>query len=155
MKNSQAIITPIICLWLSACSIAESKLVHHIDVQQGNVITQDTVNQLKPGMSRHQIQYIMGTPMVVDVFHQNRWDYFYVDIPGRGKITRKHDTLLFDNDALTRISGTVAPQPEAAAAESASKQVTLVVPSKVRVPPGLLNRFWYWITFRDIDATGN
>ena len=153
MKTSQAIITPIICLWLSACSIAESKLVHRIDVQQGNVISQNAVNQLKPGMSRHQVQYTMGTPLLVDVFHQNRWDYFYVDVPGNGKITRQHDTLYFDNDKLSRITGSIAPQP-GAAAEQETQQVTLEVPPKKRVPPGLLNRFWYWITFRDIDEAG-
>jgi len=151
MNSSRAIITPFLCLWLGACSLAESKLVHRIDVQQGNVIEQEALNQLTPGMSRRQVQFVLGSPMVADVFHKDRWDYFYLLQTGDGKVSREHVTLFFADDKLTRISGTLHPETGAAATQPAGQQVTLTVPAKERVPPGLLNRFWHWITFRGAD----
>ncbi len=151
MDKLKFIITLFTLAWLTGCSIAESRLVYRIDVQQGNVIEQDAVDQLVPGMSRRQVQFLLGSPMVIDVFHQDRWDYFYLMQTGSGEVSSEHLTLYFDDDTLTRIKGTSRPQPAAASGEPASQQVTLTVPPKERVPPGMLNRFWYWITFRDID----
>src|SRR5690606_17744119 len=51
--------------------------VYKIDIQQGNVVTQDMINQLRPGMTRRQVRFIMGNPMITDTFHPNRWDYLY------------------------------------------------------------------------------
>ena len=50
---------------------------YHIDIQQGNVLTQDMVAKLKPGMTRHQVRFVMGTPPITDPFHEDRWDYVY------------------------------------------------------------------------------
>jgi len=141
-------------LWLTACSLSEWSLIHRIDVQQGNVISQDALNQLRPGMTRRQVQFVIGSPMVADVFHQDRWDYIYLMQPGTGKPSSEHVTLFFEGDTLASISGTMHPQPDAAPEASAREQVTLVVPPHERVPPGLLSRFWHWITFRDIDESG-
>jgi len=143
MKKLLIIITCIASL--SACSW---QLVHKIDVQQGNVITQDEVNQLEPGMSRRQVQYVMGSPMVADVFHQDRWDYIYRLQPGYGEPTQEHVTLFFDDDSLARITGTLYPDETAGDEAGRPQQVTLIVPPEERIPPGILNRFWYWITFR-------
>ena len=145
MKKLLIIITCFASLSLGACS--SWHVVHKIDVQQGNVITQEKVNQLEPGMSRRQVQFIMGSPMVADVFHQDRWDYFYRLQPGYGEPTREHVTLFFDDDSLERITGTLHPD-ETDTAALQPRQVTLVVPPEERIPPGILNRFWYWITFR-------
>jgi outer membrane protein assembly factor BamE len=112
------------------------------------VVTQDEVNQLKPGMTRRQVQYIMGSPMIADVFHQNRWDYIYLMEPGYGKPTSDHVSLYFEEDALQRVEGSMHPQDVNAAEPPPSHQVTVVVPPKERIPPGLLTRLWYWITFR-------
>ena len=146
MKKLLIIITCFASLILSACSW---QLVHKIDVQQGNVISQDEVNQLEPGMSRRQVQYIMGSPMVSDVFHQDRWDYIYRFQPGYGEPSREHVTLYFDGDSLQRITGTLHPDDKAGPAAARPQQVSLVVPPEERIPPGILSRFWYWITFRD------
>ena len=51
--------------------------VHKLDIQQGNVVTQEMVDKLKPGMTRAQVRFVLGTPLVTDTFHRNRWDYFY------------------------------------------------------------------------------
>jgi outer membrane protein assembly factor BamE len=141
-------------LMLGGCSIGDWSPIHRIDVQQGNVITQDAVNQLTPGMSRRQVQYVMGSPMITDVFHKNRWDYIYRMQPGEGKATEQHVTLFFKGDSLASISGSMHPETGAESTQATHEQVTLVVPPEKRTPPGLLNRFWHWITFREIDSSG-
>lgn len=149
MKKLLVIITCFASLCLGACSNNGWSLVHRIDVQQGNVITQDVVNQLEPGMSRRQVQYVAGSPMLTDVFHQDRWDYLYHKRAGSGKVTQEHVALFFEDDALVRISGTLHPQDTASQEESSDKRVTLVVPPEERVPPGILSRLWHWVTFRN------
>jgi outer membrane protein assembly factor BamE len=152
MKKLLFIIAPFACLWLAACSIADWRLVHRIDVQQGNVIDQAALNQLRPGMTRRQVQFVVGSPMVADVFHQDRWDYIYRNKPGTGELEQEHLTLHFENDLLARITGTMHPEsPEADGSPATREQITLVVPPEERVPPGLLSRFWHWITFRKLD----
>jgi hypothetical protein len=111
-------------------------------------VTQEELNKLEPGMTRRQVQYIMGSPMIADVFHQDRWDYIYLMQPGYGKPSSDHVTLYFEGDVLQRVEGSMHPQDVGADAPASSHQVTVVVPPKERVPPGLLTRLWYWITFR-------
>ncbi|RDE18979.1 outer membrane protein assembly factor BamE [Motiliproteus coralliicola] len=106
---------------LSGCSSIESYIpeggffpgVHKIDVQQGNLITQEMVNKLKPGMTRSQVRYIMGSPIVTDTFTQNRWDYFYSLKPGYGELEQKRLTLYFEDDKLVQMDGDYRPQPQA------------------------------------------
>ena len=84
--------------------------VYKIDIQQGNVVTQDMVDQLRPGMTQSQVQYIMGTPLIVDTFHPNRWDYLYSLKPGGAKREQERITLLFDgNNQLAALSGDFRP----------------------------------------------
>ena len=83
--------------------------VHKITVQQGNVITQEMVDQLKPGMTREQVAFIMGEPVVRNIFNQDRWDYIYtIRVPGRFK-TEQRFTVFFENDALASLAGDLAP----------------------------------------------
>jgi len=153
MKKLLIIITCIASLALGGCSASRPHLVHKIDVQQGNVVTQDELNQLKPGMTRRQVQYILGSPMISDVFHQNRWDYVYRMQPGYGEVSQEHITLYFEADTLQRIEGSMHPQDVSADTQARPRQVTLDVPPKERVPPGLLSRLWYWITFRSPEES--
>jgi outer membrane protein assembly factor BamE len=147
MKKLLIITTCIASLSITACSGLH--LVHKIDVQQGNVITQDQVNQLEPGMSRRQVQFIMGSPMIADVFHQERWDYIYRMQPGYGELVEDRITLTFKDDVLSSTSGTLHPQP-GSTDSSKPKQVTLVVPPEERVEPGIFNKLWHWMTFRKV-----
>jgi outer membrane protein assembly factor BamE len=149
MQKLLIIIGLIASLCLTVCSC--SRLVHKIDIQQGNVITQDEVNLLEPGMTRRQVQFIMGSPMIADVFHQDRWDYVYVLWPGYGEPTGMRIALFFDDDLLTGTSGTLHPDEAGRDAPARPKQVTLVVPPEERVPPGIFNRIWHWLTFRKAD----
>jgi outer membrane protein assembly factor BamE len=148
MKKLLIIVTCIASLGLSGCSSSRFHLVHKLDIQQGNVVTQDELNQLKPGMTRRQVQYIMGSPMIADVFHQDRWDYLYLMEPGYGEPSSDHVTLYFEGDVLARVEGSMRPQDVSTDTPASSHQVTVVVPPQERVPPGLLTRLWYWITFR-------
>lgn len=133
---------------MTACTVSGWGLVHRIDVQQGNVITQDVVNQLKPGMTRRQVQYLAGSPMIIDVFHQDRWDYVYRYTEGHGEPVTEHITLYFENDVLARISGTLRPSSDPADAMDTRAHETHTVPPQDRTPPGIFSRFWRWITFR-------
>ena len=108
MKKLLIIIASLASLSLAGCS-DRLRIVHKIDVQQGNVVTQDMVDQLQPGMTRNQVQYIMGSPIVVDVFHQDRWDYLYFNKPGYGEIMQERVTVHFEGNSLARVTGTMLP----------------------------------------------
>lgn len=96
-------------LLMAACSSTAIPFVHKIDIQQGNVITQDMVDRLEPGMDKSQVQFVLGTPPLIDVFHQQRWDYVYSMHPGGGERQQRHIALFFEGDKLTRIEGDVQP----------------------------------------------
>ena len=82
-------------------------LLHKIDIQQGNVINQEMLNKLAPGMNKKQVKYIMGTPVIIDPFHNKRWEYIYSFQEG-GKVRKqRHITLHFENGKLAHISGDI------------------------------------------------
>lgn len=83
--------------------------VFRFPIQQGNVITQDMVDKLQPGMTRSQVRFIMGTPLIADTFNQNRWDYLYTLKLPSGKELREQMTILFEGDRLVGISGDYMP----------------------------------------------
>ncbi len=106
---------------LSACNLLK---VYKLDIQQGNVVTQEMVDKLKPGMTRAQVRYVLGTPLIQDAFHQNRWDYFYSFKKGvDGVAETRRLTLLFKDDILHSVQGDVATrqgEPSPAADKPAS-----------------------------------
>lgn len=106
---SRTLLSLIIISLLSACSYFRFPGVHKVPVQQGNIITQDMIDQLRPGMTRAQVRFIMGTPLVTDTFNQNRWDYFYSLVDRDGDEVRERAIIFFENDKLTRISGDYVP----------------------------------------------
>ena len=90
---------------------------HKIDIQQGNYVTQDMVAKLKPGMSKSQVRFALGTPLVVDPFRVDRWDYVYVLQKGGKVVEQRRIVVVFQDDKLVRIDGDVVPgAPNAAAA---------------------------------------
>lgn len=91
-------------------SLNELPFIYRPLIVQGNVITQEMVDELKPGMSKKQVEFAMGTSLLQDVFHDNRWDYYYGI--GIGDIElEKRMVLHFENDQLVRIVGDYYPQP--------------------------------------------
>ncbi len=85
--------------------------VHKIDIQQGNVITQVMIDQLKPGMTKNQVKFVMGTPLIADTFNQNRWDYFYGLKPAEGEEVRERMAIFFKDDKLHSLRGDYMPNP--------------------------------------------
>ena len=78
-----------------------------IDVRQGNYVSQDMVAQLKPGQTKDQVRFILGTPLIVDAFHTDRWDYVYRFQPGRGPLEQRRLIVYFEDNRLKRIEGDV------------------------------------------------
>ena len=81
---------------LAACSSPTGYInAYKIDIQQGNVLTQEMVAQLKPGQTREQVRYILGTPLLTDIFHQQRWDYVYSYRNGRTGVVETRQFSVF------------------------------------------------------------
>ena len=98
-------------LILGGCAFKRPKLprVHRIPVQQGNVITQTMIDKLKPGMTRAQVAFIMGEPVVRNPFNDDRWDYVYsIELPGVYATTQMV-SLFFVEDRLAYFTGDVIP----------------------------------------------
>lgn len=93
-------------LGLSGCSFPG---VYKIDVQQGNVVTQEMVNQLRPGMTTRQVRFIMGTPLIQDTFHPERWDYLYSMKAGHQEREQERVVLTFEDDRLVGLGGDFVP----------------------------------------------
>jgi outer membrane protein assembly factor BamE len=123
-------LTLLASLTLVSCSTVFNNLpgVYTLEVQQGNIVDQAMVDQLRPNMSKRQVLYIMGSPMVVDVFHQSRWDYIYSEQPTGESRVQKRISLYFANDQLSGIQGDFRPgnQPEL----KASAETTVDVPKR-------------------------
>lgn len=83
---------------------------YKMDIQQGNVVTSEMLLKLRPDMTKSQVQYIMGTPLLVDSFHSDRWDYFY-QFRKQGKVINQHRVILdFEGELLARVRGDVVPK---------------------------------------------
>lgn len=86
---------------------------HRPDYTQGNVIKREDLDKIQTGMNKSEITSILGTPMITDPFHAQRWDYIYRFLPGRGDILESRVTLFFENDVLIRIDDSEYREPEA------------------------------------------
>ena len=98
---------------LAGCAYFQFPGVHKVEVEQGNIITRDMVSQLEMGMTKSQVRYVMGTPMIADSFHQDRWDYFYSTKIGRDLKERQGVVVYFENDQLVRIVDDLEELPDA------------------------------------------
>lgn len=94
-------------------TLAKTPLMYKPDIQQGNVLSQNDINKLQPGMSGEQVRFIMGTPLVQDTFNQNRWDYVYTMKKGGGSVEKKRIALIFEDDRLVEIKGDYRPDSNA------------------------------------------
>jgi outer membrane protein assembly factor BamE len=113
-------------LLLAGCSLDRIPLVNRPDINQGNIVSQDMINQLRPGMNRRQVTYLLGSPLLTDPFHDNRWDYVYSIEPSGEDREQRRVTLVFERDALIQLEGDF--RPGAQADPGASRDTTLYVP---------------------------
>jgi outer membrane protein assembly factor BamE len=110
MQKTKFLLTSLTFVGLLALAGCSFPGVYKIDVQQGNVVTQDMIDQLRPGMTRSQVRFIMGNPLLTDTFHANRWDYLYSIQPGGGKRLQERVSVTFNgNDQLAGLSGDFMP----------------------------------------------
>lgn len=139
-------------LTLNACTTILTHLpgVYTVDVQQGNMIDQSMVDQIRPNMTKRQVLYIMGSPMLTDYFHQNRWDFIYsAQLDGEDR-EQKRISLFFQNDQVVGIQGDFRPS---------QNQVTKPAPeTTIDVPKRDLEKtLWEtirgWFGFDGIDDT--
>lgn len=111
-------------LGASCSSTLPSFKPYHLDIQQGNVVTAKMMMQLKPGMTKSQVRYVLGTPLLQDTFHQNRWDYMYQMTKGDKVVERRRIVLDFENDGLKAVRGDVIPAGAPGAEEAPIASVT-------------------------------
>ena len=105
-------------LLASVLGVAASACVYRINIQQGNFLDQAAVEQVKPGMTRSQVRYLLGTPMVADPFEKERWDYIYYLKKGRSRhVDSRRVTVYFDGEKVARLDKPTAAE---AAAQDAS-----------------------------------
>jgi outer membrane protein assembly factor BamE len=143
MMNKLCLLAVTACLVLSsACTVDRIPGVYRIDVQQGNVVTRDMVDQLRPGMTRDQVRFVMGSPMLTDTFNADRWDYYYSFQPGAGEREQRRVTVYFENDRFTRITGEVPAASAASPDTAGSVQVSGDIPND----RGFLRRVWDSLT---------
>ena len=152
MRKSLFSLILLASLTLVSCSTIMNYIpgVYTIDIQQGNIIEQSMVDQLRPGMNKRQVLYIMGSPMLNNVFHKNRWEYLYSNQPSGEDRVQKQISLFFENDQITGIQGDF--RPSTAPVIKTSSETTIDVPKR-----DLEKTLWEKITgligYDNLDAT--
>ncbi len=99
---------------LIACALALSACVYRPAIQQGNLLKVEEIEQVVPGMTRSQVRYLLGTPMVSDPFNPQRWDYIYrldSGSQGRREISRAHFVVYYEGDTVSRVEILDRPDP--------------------------------------------
>lgn len=131
--------TPLFVL-LAGCSLPTLPTLapYRMDIQQGNVVTQEMISKLKPGMTRSQVRFVLGTPLVVDPFRTNRWDYVYLYEKAGRLAEQRHIAVIFEDDKLVRIEGDVVAAGAGATAGGVriEKPVATPVPGQAESPQG-------------------
>lgn len=142
MISSRFAIAALTAILLAGCSsVPRIVTEYRIDVQQGNVLTQEMVDRLRPGLTRDQVRFALGTPMLVDMFRSDRWDYVYRLQKGRtNEVETRRFSVFFDADGkLARVSGDVQPAQAgdagAAAPESRAREIDLGTLPEGSTPP--------------------
>lgn len=125
MKKSSLLLAAVTSLSLVACSTILNNLpgVYTLDIEQGNIIDQSMVNQLRPNMTKRQVLYIMGSPMLADAFHEKRWDYLYSEQPSGEDRVQKRISLFFNGDNLMGVQGDFRPSSLPVVKESTETSV--------------------------------
>ena len=99
-------------LLAAACDLAPQLSPYRMEIQQGNYITQEMVAQLSPGLTRDQVKFVLGTPLVSDIYHDERWDYIFVRQRANSReVEYRRVALFFEEGRLKRIEGDAAAAP--------------------------------------------
>ena len=138
----------VLSLLLTACSSSLPSIKpYKMPIQQGNLVTSKMMMQLKPGMTKTQVRFVMGTPLISDSFHKDQWDYFYQMEKDGAIIEKRRVTLIFEKDLLNKVKGDVIP-----ASQNAKEERQEIVPQKnndtnqkpVQKEKSMLDRLKFW-----------
>lgn len=108
-----------VLLFLTGCTYLPA-ILYKIDVQQGNVITEEMLDKLKPGMTKSQTLFVLGSPLIVDTFRDNRWDYVYIFREKGNLVEQKRLTIFFENDKIVHIENQLTFSKHAATTKPAA-----------------------------------
>lgn len=134
-----------VLLLLGACSTVTDGVrgltpnfswTYKIDIQQGAVLSREMVAQLRPGMTREQVRFVLGTPPLADVFHASRWDYPYTMQRRGGPVELRHFTVYFEDNRLKSFEGDEMPtEAEIKGIRAASAEATAPASGTAAAPP--------------------
>lgn len=140
----------LIALLCASCSSSLPSIKpYRMDIQQGNVVTSKMMLQLRPGMTKSQVRFIMGTPLIQDTFHAERWDYFYQMRKDGVIIEQRRVILDFKNDLLSKVRGDVVAQGSGEAGTEAAPGAAIVPGNAVpaaqpKKEKSLLEKLKFW-----------
>ena len=95
----------LIAALIAATALSSCALVYKIDIQQGNYVTEDLVAKLKPGMTKAEVKNLLGTPLLIDVFHVNQWEYYFSNVRGHKPDPTSRLTIQFKDDKVVSFTG--------------------------------------------------
>lgn len=121
MKLASRVLLVTLCvIGLAGCKFFPS--VHKLNIQQGHIITEDMVSQLKLGMNKRQVRFVLGNTLLPDTFNDNRWDYYYSLRRGSdGSKTSHLFTVYFEDDKLVKTEGDYLPDPGTVSSDKADR----------------------------------
>ncbi len=127
-KSRLPLLALLLCMGVTACS-GKIPGAYRIPIQQGNVVTVEMLQELKLGMDKRKVRFVLGTPLVIDAFHQDRWDYYYSYQPGSGDRVQQRASVYFEDDRLARIDADIDSRIDFHTVTHATENV-LIVPRK-------------------------
>lgn len=106
--RSRPMAAALMLLALSACAFVPKVTPYRMEIQQGNMVDQEMVSKLTPGMTKEQVRFILGTPLVVDPFRVDRWDYVFIRQPAnKQEVEKRRVIVFFEDNRLKRVEGDV------------------------------------------------
>ena len=142
----------VLSLLVTACSPSLPSIKpYKMPIQQGNLVTSKMMMQLKPGMTKTQVRFVMGTPLITDSFHKDQWDYFYQMEKDGAIIEKRRVILMFEKDLLAKVKGDVIPaNANANANKNEDRQEIVPIkssepnPNPAQKEKSMLDRLKFW-----------
>ena len=140
----------VLSLLVTACSSSLPSIKpYKMPIQQGNLVTSKMMMQLKPGMTKTQVRFVMGTPLITDSFHKDQWDYFYQMEKDGAIIEKRRVILMFEKDLLAKVKGDVIPANANTNKNEDRQEIVPIKSSEPNPNPGqkeksMLDRLKFW-----------
>lgn len=109
MPQKSVVALLLVSALLAGCSNLRFPGVYRIDIEQGNIVTDEMLQKLRPGLNESQVRFVMGSPQVVDPFEPGRWVYLYKLRRGNGELIENKVVLWLENGSLVRWEGKALP----------------------------------------------